>query len=246
MKVYISGGNDIDIECIHKMFSSVKIEPYLYQIIDIDKVQDFPIDDNNMFVFGKSVIKSVVNKLVEAEILPPKLYKGSPLVDPESQFFFYAIGLTVSEIMAKEDNKLFTYKLLLDLASYYKEWFPINDELPNMLSENKVDSPLNAVETDNSSLDTNISPGQISTYDLVTKLVEMVDFSDVNLGKSLSKFDKIQLETSSGITLNVLPTFRENSKDEDTPGIINITYKDLLSLLKVVLLTGTKSIEFFK
>lgn len=244
MKIYVNGIDEFAQNSIEAMLNSVDIKPYCYKLSDASS-DSIPVDDPCILVFGKKAIMSVVGALVKADFIPRGAYTGAPLVDEKNGFFFYGIPLEIEEIMNLDENKFYVFEILQDLASLHKKWHPFNDEISFSLGNEEKEVPVlvNENDTESDQIE-NSSPEKISTLELINLMIEKIDFGDNLLGKSIAKWDRITLETSNGYVLNILPTARE-SKDTDEK-TVDITYKDLLSLLKVVVLTGSKTIEFIE
>lgn len=248
MQVFTYNNNEVIVESIHKMLNSVDIKPDRYSIIDVAS-QIFEINDKNMIAFGKKAIMAVVTNLVRDGLIEKGSYIGKPLIDEDSGFFFYGIPIDISEIMKDDNNKYYVFEILQDLSSYYQKWNPFNDELNFTDISRDINGEINADSNSITMSDANndsIGPKTtvLDSLELISKLIEKVDFSDTGLGKSLSKFEKIKLVTNNNMILNVLPISRETKNND--PMEIDITYKDLLSLLKIVILTGSRTVEFFK
>lgn len=245
MQIFVNGLTKTTQESINAMLNSVDIKPSLYSIVDIATNPKPSIESNHLLAYGKKSMMAVVNVLASEGLIQKEQYVGKPLVDEKNGFFFYGIPLEIPEIMKDEANKLYVYEMLCDMANYYLDWCPINDELN--FGESPATDPViakaeQAITTTEYGIESDGS--KISTLELMAKLIEKIDFSDAGLGKSLSKFDKIQLVTNNGYKLNIAPTARDSKETEEKT--IDITYKDLFALMKVIIMTGSRSIEFFE
>lgn len=243
LNIYINNIEDEQsIMAVKAMMDSVGIQPHIFEIKGI---KDLQINGNLLNIaFGKKPVMAIVNTLVKEGFIDKGSYLGKPLIDEKNGFFFYGIHLDIPEIMSSDDNKYYVFEILQDMANYYHKWFPINDAInfdavATILKEDLKQTELAIVEQEYG-----ISTDRISTLELIDKLVEKVDFTDTGLGKSLAKFDAIKLVTNNGYTLNLVPTAREPDPINDKE--VNITFKDMFSLLKVIVLTGSRSIEFFR
>jgi hypothetical protein len=255
--VYTNNSSPEELQAIERMMLSVNIKPgNMYSIenvgaIDQETKKLIPVLINkkrNLLAFGKKAVHSVATALVEEGLIPRGTYMGKPLVDEENGFFFYGIHLDIADIMKSDDNKYYVYDILLDLSKLYLKWNPFNDNLNFGSSPKGVDAIAEMKKADldfvTSEYGITVSETKLDTFELISKLIEKVDFTDIGLGKSLSKFEKIKLETSNGFTVNILPQARE--VNDEGPKELSITYKDLLSLLKIVVLTGSRSMEFIR
>ncbi len=249
MKIFVANKNEANVASIERMMNSVGLKPSIYTIVDVSEPQE-DIDTKHLLAFGKKAVMHVVNLLIKNEYIAKGTYIGKPLIDEDNAFFFYGIPLEVPEIMKDDGNKFYVFEILSDLAQYYLKWCPFNDELNFTNLPRDCNGEVNG-ESDNISVpidssSDNLIPREhaLDSLELIAKLIEKVDFSDVGMGRSLSKFEKIQLITNNGYKLNISPTARETISTDEKE--IDINYKDLLSLLKVIVLTGSRSIEFFK
>lgn len=251
--VYLHGATEPNLKAIEAMLGSVEVKPHFYKVHDLAAEKAEIGKNRNMIAFGKKAIHELVTAMVTEGLISKGVYVGKPLVDEGSAFFFYGIHMDIPEIMRLDENKDFVYSRLIDMAKYYFEWSPLNDNFnftsdsPDDVAQLTEQSSEDVVQKSEEALATveyGIEVPTIDTIELINKLIEKVDFSDAGLGKSLAKFDKIQLQTNNGFKINVSPTARESASSVDKE--IDITYKDLLSLLKVIILTGSRSIEFFK
>lgn len=247
--IYVFGLTEAISKAIEGMMASVDIKPHFYNIVDVNKGKIAIDDKRNLLAIGKKATFAVVNALVNEEYIEKGTYVGKPLIDEDNAFFFYGIHLEIPEIMSNDENKFYVFEILQDLSKYYLKWNPFNDEVNFGTTTSGVVETAEEVIHKAEQAIVNTQYGiqideKIDTLELIGKLVEKVDFSDAGLGKSLSKFDKIQLVTNNGYKLNISPTARDTGSDD--PKEIDLSYKDLLSLLKVIILTGSRTIEFFK
>lgn len=249
INVYMSNVDDSTKETVYKIFNSVDIPKNVINVVDADKQ---PFDSSNLcnVAFGKKPTLGAIKAYAKEGIIEMNKFNGRPLIDEENAFFFYSVPIELTEIMKSDENKLYVFEMFQDLAQLYLKWNPFNDEINfgSVLPEAARDNIKQQIVADADAAmvgETHLDDTQdISTIELMHKLIEKIDFSDAGLGKSLAKWDKISLATHNGYVLNVFPT--ANFADNEAEKVVNITYKDLLSLLKITILTGSKTISFSK
>lgn len=177
-------------------------------------------------------------------------------------------------LAANQEVKDTVWSTILQARELYSSWFPFNDpldfggeikEVKNEVSEIKNDIDLQIAdggqeEEDNSLFvikeDSDTESGMpednvvycnpevsnhgINVMEVLDKLIEKINLVDPGLGKSLTKYDKIELDCN-GSTFNVFPT---NRMPKTEAGEVNVTFKDLVVLLKVALTLDCKTISF--
>ncbi len=250
--IYVYGNSftSMDKENFRKIMTHFQVEGDRVQFVDLDH-EDVNMEGKNFVLTVDRALIKVTRALTNAGTYKPTELLGRDVVDPGRGFHLFNIPLTINEMMGAREDKLLTKQKLDQLMKYYKDFFPIDDPIPDMtrkevtnveapvpakeeVTKAKFDSPGVAVAT-KSELD----EVPVDVNECLNALFEHVNVADAGLGKSLSKYEKFTLTTGSG-ELQVYPTNRIPEKDEG----LKITFKDLVTVLKVGVHLNAGTITF--
>jgi len=221
--VYDIEPNDKDV--INMVFSHTDMSKDLISIHDL-KHEDINIEDiNAIFAIGKVAIRMIARNLIKSGKIGQSTFVGNDIYNKEASFLFMNAGVNISEVMTSQENKEFFWEKIKLTVEYYKDIF-LNNKNPNEDISSMESVDLGILETNSE----NLLSKEISSYnkeEVLNLLFDKVNLSDPGLMKSLSKYDRFILNTSSG-DLVVYPTNRIPDKEDE----FFITLKDLVVLLK--------------
>jgi hypothetical protein len=207
---------------------------------------------------GKQAVRLLARALIEEGCFKTTDFFGNDLLDVNSGFFFYNVGLEVTEIMASQENKDVIWDKAQQIAKYYLDWYPFDDPLPEFKPEPKlepepeikVEAPVqpevvtSVVEQEvivvKAQTVQSVTSVEFSTLEMLNALYAHVTVTDPGLGKSLAKYEKFTLETSTGI-LTVFPTTRIPEDVENS-----FSFKDLIILLRSAVFLKSDTITMEK
>lgn len=204
----------------HKNFK----EDVIY--VDVES-EDVNIQNKHAVVaVGGKALKAIIKDIKDTKIYDITRVLGCDLTDVKSKFFLRNIPHSFTEMLANPENKKEVWKKIGEIIKTYNEVINTEDE---EVIEQEESLPIETVTVTT-----------FSCQEVVEKLSEQILLNDASLTKSLSKYEKIKLNTANGI-LYVYPTNRISEDDE-----MSVTLKDLLVLLKISETLGVNSFSFEK
>jgi len=266
LNIICSSLTEINRDTIKMVFQHAEMGANDIRIIDIAH-EDFDYSSADLlFVLGTSTVRTVVRSLVKAGRLSASSFTGNDLYDPDSGFMLVNVALEPSDIVISQENKDFMWGKVKGAATTYKKIVPFNDPIDDILPSEPVaavaavETPVEpvasvgemvipmivtepvVVETPAVMVDGNNDSMTFSTSEMLDKLFEQVAINDPSLSKTLSKYAKMTLHTSSG-DLDVYPTSRIPADGEE--GFF-MALKDLVILLKFSSITSSDQITLHK
>jgi len=240
--------NQLDKDTIKMIFKHAGMEEEELYVVDF-KHEEPDLDTMDaIFAVGKVAIRMVVRSLVKSGKIGQSTFVGNDMYNKEAGFLFINVGVNISEIMTSQENKDFVWEKVQSTVKYYREIFPFEsfveplegiDDAGEMA---KLDAAL--VEEDIDNQDVPITVGDNVTYnvgEILQSLYDRVNITDPGLTKTLSKYEKFVLHTTTG-ELSVYPTSRIPADEEG----FFISLKDLIVLLKFSVIINTECITLSK
>lgn len=227
--VVSSGITEKDREIFEKIFNCTNVSCSI-RYVDID-FEDVDIKHRNAVVaVGGKALKAIIQDVKKTKIYDITRILGKDFVDADGKFFLYTIPFTFTEMMVQE-NKHAVWEKMKFIADRYKEVFIAEDSV--VIEDDEEDTKTEVEET--------ITTAEFSPHEILDKLAENINLNDPGLLKSFNKYERIILNTSSGV-LNVLPTNRAADLDDE----MTVTIKDLVVLLKLSETLGVNTFTFEK
>lgn len=223
------------------------------------KFVDLTADDLDIktkdFILALNTYKDIARSLIAAKLFDMKQLLGNDVLDPVTKFALINIPHSIQELYSNDNAKQTVWHKLLTFSAFYKECgglggyegnLSINGEQP--LAE-AIDA---SVEDTSSDVDIDTTQpaeelDEIATIDMQSvfqALADNLDLTDPSLGKSLALSDKIQFETDS-VKVCIFPNNRMSAKDQ-AENDLNLSYKDMIAILKLGTMFDAKKISFFK
>jgi len=233
--------NQLDKDTIKMIFSHAGMDKEEIHVVDF-KHEEPDLDTMDaIFAVGKVAIRMVVRSLVKSGKIGSSTFVGNDMYNKEAGFLFINVGVNISEIMTSQENKDFVWEKVQSTVKYYREIFPFK-EINDTDEIAKLDAAL--VEEDIDNQDVPITVGDNVTYsvgEILQSLYDRVNITDPGLTKTLSKYEKFILHTTTG-DLSVYPTTRIPVDEEG----FFISLKDLVILLKFSTIINTEFITLSK
>jgi len=228
--------NQLDKDTIKMIFKHAGMDEKELHLIDL-KHEDPDLDSiDATFAVGKVAIRMVVRGLVKSGKIGQSAFVGNDMYNKESKFLFINVGVNISEIMTSQENKDFVWEKVQSMVKYYKDIFPYKQiaELDTAIVEQDIDNQDVPIVTSDDNATYSVS-------EILQSLYDRVNIADPGLTKSLSKYEKFILRTTTG-ELSVYPT---NRIPVDEEGFF-ISLKDLVVLLKFSVIINTECITLSK
>jgi len=208
-----------DKDVINMIFSHLPIADGCISFHDL-KHEDLNIENMNaIFAIGKVSIRMVARSLIKAGKIGQSTFVGNDIYNKKSKFLFMNASVSISEIMTSQENKEFIWDKVKTVVEYYNDIFLDIEDSDGLKVKDQEDIKVKDIE--------DIGTSKYNSAEMLNLLFDKINLSDPGLMKSLSKYDKFILNTSSG-DLVVYPTNRIPDKEEE----FFITLKDLIVLLK--------------
>jgi hypothetical protein len=244
--IYVYGNSftSIDKESFRGIMSHFKIAGDKVQFVDLDH-EDINLEGKNFILTVDRALQKVTRALVNGGKYKPTELLGKDVVDPIRGFHLFNIPLTISEMRGSIEDKTLTKNKLDLLVKFYNEFFPFDDEIPDIV--NTVEANVPAIESKTATyspsavrMSGSLGEVPVDVRRCLDGLCEHVNLADNGLGKSLSKYEKFVLMTPGG-TIGVYPNNRINEDDQYN---VKITFKDLVALLKICVYLDVGTITF--
>lgn len=234
--------SQVDKDTIKMIFGLAKIEEHELRIIDL-KHEDIDVNSMNaIFAVGKTAIRLLVRSLVKSGKLGKSTFVGNDMYNREAGFLFINVAIDIATVMTSQESKDFLWSKIQLVSNYYKEMIPFDDNLEALdviIAEGEDALLIKGSLPD--IVDSGVVDITYDTQELMDALYEMVNLSDPGLTKSLSKYEKFDLNTSAGV-LSVYPTTRTPTNEEG----FFLSFKDLILLLKFATVIDTDKITIEK
>lgn len=257
MRVNVYGRNLSfeDKDFIFLMLSHIDVTKGMIKFIDL--ADNVPNTSENISLCFDNTHTDVSRAYVRDGKYAARDFLSSNMIDESNKFVFMSIPLSPREIKSLDANKALAWEKLKELKFHLERLGYFSLEEPVTQEKVPVEEPKGEVKQEPES--TAPAVKNISSYkeligdelpnvsidveNFLREFTEKIKISDPALGSSLKLNNRIVFECENGTMLTVYPT--NIIADPDAPGG-HIAFKDLLSVLKMSLLVGSKKIHFFK
>lgn len=247
--VYSNGISEVDRNNFGHIMSYTQVQQHEIRYVDLN-YEDVKIEEKGCVIaVGTVAIKAVIADLAKKKIYSATQLVGKDCIDEARKFFLYCIPQTFTEMISTQEDKDQVWAKLTHMEQVYREWVPFNDPIPNLGEEAPVIEDTTGETTNKDTTATPVDTGPVEEFspeevglnvlEVLNALFEHVSLTDAGLGKSLSKYEKFTLKTSSG-DLDVYPT---NRMPKDGTGF-QICFKDLVTLVKLGVQVNARTITF--
>lgn len=234
-----------DKQAFVKILAYANIPETLLKFVDITS-EDLDLNGKD-FIFAINTYKEIAKSFVASGVFEMRQVLGSDIFDEQTNFALINIPYSINDLFANNAAKQTVWLKINNFYKFYQECMskkieqtdnvPFDDPLP-MIEE----SAIPADETIEDNTEEKISTVDVS--DLLLKLAENLDLSDPALGKSLTSSNKIEFETED-LKICIYPNNRIPKKDV-LDNSLNLSFKDMLAILKLTSVFDAKKISFFK
>ncbi len=226
---------------------------------DIDendvKFVDLTVDDLDIktkdFILAINTYKDIARSLIAAKLFDMKQLLGNDVLDPVTKFALINIPHSIQELYSNDNAKQTVWHKLLTFSEFYKECGSVGGHEGNlMINDNQsfaeaVDAIDDQAEAEQSEEVKDLKEiASINMDSIFQALADQLDLTDPTIGKSLSLSDKIQFETEE-VKICIYPNNRMSAKDQ-AENDLNLSYKDMIAILKLGTMFDAKKISFFK
>lgn len=226
---------------------------------DIDendvKFVDLAIDDLDIktkdFILAINTYKDIARSLIAAKLFDMKQLLGNDVLDPVTKFALINIPHSVQELYSNDNAKQIVWHKLLTFSAFYKECGSVGGYEGNLVINGDqplaeaIDAAMDEPEEVASEEPKDLKEiGSINMDSIFQALADQLDLTDPSLGKSLALSDRIQFETDD-VKICIYPNNRMSAKDQSEHDL-NLSYKDMIAILKLGTMFDAKKISFFK
>ena len=238
-----------DKEFLHKIFGFIDVTKGMIKFIDMDTMQPDPNSLINICIDNTHT--SFSRALISAGKFSAKDLLSGNIVNDDIKFIMFTIPMSVNEIQATEANKGFTWQKLLQLKEYLYKYGYLTAEgnsdeeaVAETESVAQAEDPIPDVKEDTAPArsinTTEEGTVTVNVEEVLNRIVDELKATDPAMGKSLKLTSRVSLETENGGILNIYPSNIIKAENEGA----HISFRDMLAIVKMSLIVGSKTIKF--
>ena len=230
-----------DKQAFIKILAYAKISEDLLKFVDIT-CEDLDLNGKD-FIFAVNTYKEIAKSYVASGVFEMRQVLGSDIFDEQTSFALINIPYTIQDLFTNNTAKQNVWQKINAFYDFYQRCSikPKQDAFSEPIIAEEV---ISNVSIDNTENDTEEKISIIEVSSLLSKLAENLDLSDPALGKSLASSNKIEFETED-LKICIYPNNRIPKKDSNDNSL-NLSFKDMLAILKLTSVFDAKKISFFK
>jgi len=257
-------------EAIKRIFSLAKISPEFIRIIDVES-EDLNVSGKSIFLCFNETSGKVTMPLSKERGYPGYAFLKD-FTDDEQKVAVCILSEPISHYALPHclvSDKAMLWSCVQKIAAKFSEWYPSlvqhsQSQQPEVkqetVKETVQEAPQNAEEThvsaepEQSYIRPDDAPTAFSVVqetadgnevsfeveEMIDRMVDSMKLSDPGLGKSLKLMEAVVLESSNGQRITVYPG---NIVKDSSEGV-HISFKDVCSLVKLALMSESKTIRF--
>lgn len=257
-------------EAIKRIFSLAKISPEFIRIIDVVS-EDLNVSGKSIFLCFNETSGKVTMPLSKERGYPGYAFLKD-FTDDEQKVAVCILSEPISHYALPHclvSDKAMLWSCVQKIAAKFSEWYPSlvqhsQSQQPEVkqetVKETVQEAPQNAEEThvsaepEQSYIRPDDAPTAFSVVqetadgnevsfeveEMIDRMVDSMKLSDPGLGKSLKLMEAVVLESSNGQRITVYPG---NIVKDSSEGV-HISFKDVCSLVKLALMSESKTIRF--
>lgn len=257
-------------EAIKRIFSLAKISPEFIRIIDVES-EDLNVSGKSIFLCFNETSGKVTMPLSKERGYPGYAFLKD-FTDDEQKVAVCILSEPISHYALPHclvSDKAMLWSCVQKIAAKFSEWYPSlvqhsQSQQPEVkqetVKEAVQEAPQNAEEThvsaepEQSYIRPDDAPTAFSVVqetadgnevsfeveEMIDRMVDSMKLSDPGLGKSLKLMEAVVLESSNGQRITVYPG---NIVKDSSEGV-HISFKDVCSLVKLALMSESKTIRF--
>ena len=257
-------------EAIKRIFSLAKISPEFIRIIDVES-EDLNVSGKSIFLCFNETSGKVTMPLSKERGYPGYAFLKD-FTDDEQKVAVCILSEPISHYALPHclvSDKAMLWSCVQKIAAKFLEWYPSlvqhsQSQQPEVkqetVKEAVQEAPQNAEEThvsaepEQSYIRSDDAPTAFSVVqetadgnevsfeveEMIDRMVDSMKLSDPGLGKSLKLMEAVVLESSNGQRITVYPG---NIVKDSSEGV-HISFKDVCSLVKLALMSESKTIRF--
>lgn len=257
-------------EAIKRIFSLAKISPEFIRIIDVES-EDLNVSGKSIFLCFNETSGKVTMPLSKERGYPGYAFLKD-FTDDEQKVAVCILSEPISHYALPHclvSDKAMLWSCVQKIAAKFSEWYPSlvhhsQSQQPEVkqetVKEAVQEAPQNAEEAHVSAepeqpyIRPDDAPTAFSVVqetadgnevsfeveEMIDRMVDSMKLSDPGLGKSLKLMEAVVLESSNGQRITVYPG---NIAKDSSEGV-HISFKDVCSLVKLALMSESKTIRF--
>lgn len=257
-------------EAIKRIFSLAKISPEFIRIIDVES-EDLNVSGKSIFLCFNETSGKVTMPLSKERGYPGYAFLKD-FTDDEQKVAVCILSEPISHYALPHclvSDKAMLWSCVQKIAAKFSEWYPSlvqhsQSQQPEVKQETAKgavqEAPQNAEEAHVSAepeqpyIRPDDAPTAFSVVqetadgnevsfeveEIIDRMVDSMKLSDPGLGKSLKLMEAVVLESSNGQRITVYPG---NIVKDSSEGV-HISFKDVCSLVKLALMSESKTIRF--
>lgn len=234
-----------------KILSCVDINEADVKFVDLSN-EDLDVSKKD-FILAINTYKEIARSLIALKLFDMKQLLGNDVFDPVTKFGLVNIPHTIQELYSNDNAKQIVWHKLLAFSEFYKECGGVGGYEGNIAINgdqsfaDAIDAEPEPISEEETIPEETKDLEEVASVDIdaiFEALASQLDLTDPGLGKSLSLSDKIQFETEN-FKICIYPNNRISTKDQ-AENDLNLSYKDMLALLKLGTMFDAKKISFFK
>lgn len=257
-------------EAIKRIFSLAKISPEFIRIIDVES-EDLNVSGKSIFLCFNETSGKVTMPLSKERGYPGYAFLKD-FTDDEQKVAVCILSEPISHYALPHclvSDKAMLWSCVQKIAAKFSEWYPSlvqhsQSQQPEVKQETVKEAvqevPQNAEEahvsaepeqpyirpdgapTTFSVVQETADGNEVSfeVEEMIDRMVDSMKLSDPGLGKSLKLMEAVVLESSDGQRITVYPG---NIVKDSSEGV-HISFKDVCSLVKLALMSESKTIRF--
>lgn len=257
-------------EAIKRIFSLAKISPEFIRIIDVES-EDLNVSGKSIFLCFNETSGKVTMPLSKERGYPGYAFLKD-FTDDEQKVAVCILSEPISHYALPHclvSDKAMLWSCVQKIAAKFSEWYPSlvqhsQSQQPEVkqetVKEAVQEAPQNAEEAHVSAepeqpyIRPDDAPTAFSVVqetadgnevsfeveEMIDRMVDSMKLSDPGLGKSLKLMEAVVLESSNGQRITVYPG---NIVKDSSEGV-HISFKDVCSLVKLALMSESKTIRF--
>lgn len=257
-------------EAIKRIFSLAKISPEFIRIIDVES-EDLNVSGKSIFLCFNETSGKVTMPLSKERGYPGYAFLKD-FTDDEQKVAVCILSEPISHYALPHclvSDKAMLWSCVQKIAAKFSEWYPSlvqhsQSQQPEVkqetVKETVQEAPQNAEEThvsaepEQSYIRPDDAPTAFSVVqetadgnevsfeveEMIDRMVDSMKLSDPGLGKSLKLMEAVVLESNNGQRITVYPG---NIVKDSSEGV-HISFKDVCSLVKLALMSESKTIRF--
>ena len=257
-------------EAIKRIFSLAKISPEFIRIIDVES-EDLNVSGKSIFLCLNETSGKVTMPLSKERGYPGYAFLKD-FTDDKQKVAVCILSEPISHYALPHclvSDKAMLWSCVQKIAAKFLEWYPSlvqhsQSQQPEVKQETAKEAvqeaPQNAEEThvsaepEQSYIRPDDAPTAFSVVqetadgnevsfeveEMIDRMVDSMKLSDPGLGKSLKLMEAVVLESSNGQRITVYPG---NIVKDSSEGV-HISFKDVCSLVKLALMSESKTIRF--